>query len=76
MVNKQYKTKPRWTFAQVQFLKKNVHNMTDDEIALHLGKTRKSIERKRDKLNIRKLPGRGVTEVIDPTYLTRPQLDK
>lgn len=57
-----YKAKPRWTWAQKRFLAENYDALKDHEIARSLGKTVKSVRRMRDRLELTKLPGRGVCE--------------
>lgn len=64
-----YRSKPRWTWTQEQYLLKNAGTMHDIDIAQALGKTLKSIRRKREELGVRKVQGRGKCEVIDLTRL-------
>lgn len=55
-----YNPKPRWTARQTNFLIENWDRLKDDEIAEVLGKTQKSIRRKRERLELKKGFGRGI----------------
>lgn len=55
-----YKEKRRWTARQVNFLVLNWDIMKDEEIAEALGKTVKSVRRKRERMELRKDSGRGI----------------
>jgi len=52
-----YKAKPRWTSKQVIFLRENYKKMTDEQIAEVLGKTLKSVRRKREEMELKKPMG-------------------
>lgn len=54
-----YIPKPRWTQRQVNFLIDNAYVLKDEEIATILGKTLKSVRRRRERLQIMKACGRG-----------------
>ena len=43
-----------WTKEEIEYLEKNYQVKTDKEIAIHLGRTRDAIERKRSKLGLNK----------------------
>jgi hypothetical protein len=58
-----YQPKPRWTNRQEHFVRTNCHKMTDQEIADILGKTLKSVRRKRERMIIPKKSGRGRCEL-------------
>ena len=59
-----YKRKERWTANQINFLKDNWKTMNDDEIASVIGRTRKSIRHKRQRLGLEKVGlGRGVFDL-------------
>ncbi len=66
-----YKTKPRWTLKQTEYLADNAYILKDEEMASALGKTLKSVRRKRQNLEIKKGFGRGL--VIPPNYKEVPQ---
>ena len=55
-----YRAKPRWTFRQLEFLRENWDKLSDEEIAEALGRTRKSVRRKRFRLDLIKGNGRGI----------------
>ena len=55
-----YKPKTRWTFRQLEFLRQHWDELSDEEIAEALGRTRKSVRRKRFRLNLIKGNGRGI----------------
>lgn len=55
-----YQTKPRWTRAQEDFLLNNYEDLTDEEIAVILQRTLKSIRRKRERMGLPKASGRGI----------------
>lgn len=55
-----YEPRPRWTARQMEFLLANWPTMKDEEIADALGKTLKSVRRRRERLELKKLHGRGV----------------
>ena len=55
-----YKSKPRWTHAQEQFLLDNYGTMKDEDIAVALGRSLKSVRRKREQEELIKLSGRGI----------------
>lgn len=55
-----YQAKPRWTARQINFLIENAYTMKDEDIAEVLGKTLKSIRRRRERLGMAKVSGRGL----------------
>lgn len=55
-----YQAKPRWTQRQINFLRDNAFTMKDEDIAEVLGKTLKSIRRRRERLGMAKVSGRGI----------------
>jgi len=59
-----YKQKPRWTYVQTEYLKTNCDKITDEEIAETLGKTLKSVRRKRQRLGMEKVEGRGHCQLM------------
>jgi len=59
-----YYAKPRWTRKQINFLSEQCDLMTDDEIAVALGRSVKSVRHKRVRLGIGKEHGRSVCKVI------------
>ncbi len=60
-----YRTKPRWTKAQIDYLKNNFATMKDEEIAFYLGKSIKSVRRQRENLKLVKVNGRGLVGPAD-----------
>lgn len=56
----QYRTKPRWTQKQLNFLVDNWHKMKDEDIATALGRTLKSVRKKREYMELKKKNGRGI----------------
>jgi len=54
-----YEPKPRWTNKQTLFIEQNYEKLTDEQIATALGRTKKSIRRKRERLLLKKASGRG-----------------
>lgn len=61
-----YQEKPRWTARQVNFLNENWDKMSDEQISEVLGKTLKSIRRKRERMQLKKASGRGVVKAYTP----------
>lgn len=55
-----YQQKNRWTARQVNYLIENWDTKKDTDIAETLGKTLKSVRRKRERLELKKASGRGV----------------
>jgi len=60
-----YKEKRRWTIGQEQFLIEHCNHLTDDEIAELLGKTKRAVTTKRQRLEMKKKCGRGICELED-----------
>jgi hypothetical protein len=67
-----YRAKPRWTARQEAYVIENYGKMKDEEIANILGKTVKSIRRKRERLHLKKSGGRPRKEkpVVTPATPT------
>jgi hypothetical protein len=63
-----YIPKPRWTQRQVNFLIDNAYVLKDEEIATILGKTLKSVRRRRERLEIKKAMGRGYVKELEIPY--------
>ena len=53
-----YTMKPRWTAKETNFLVENYLRLKDEEIAAALGKTLKSVRRKRENMLLIKPSGR------------------
>lgn len=66
-----YRPKYRWTAKQVEFLTLNYATMKDETVAEHLGKTLKSIRRKRENLGLKKSCGRGIVSAAKPKVSLR-----
>lgn len=61
----QYRTKPRWTQKQVNFLIENWDKMKDEDIAASLGRSLKSVRKKREYMELKKKNGRGIVAAAD-----------
>lgn len=80
-----YQEKRRWTAKQVNFLIENWDTLRDEEIAQTIGKTLKSVRRKRERMLLRKDLGRGIVRPMSennphfskksapPNYMTLPE---
>ena len=55
-----YQARPRWTARQLNYLVENWDTMKDEDIANTLGRTLKSVRRKRERLELKKACGRGI----------------
>lgn len=55
-----YIPRNKWTSKQVNFLVENWDTMSDEKIADALGRTLKSVRRKRERLQLKKACGRGI----------------
>lgn len=55
-----YIRRSRWTARQVAFLEQQWDKMSDDKLAEILGKTTKSVRRKRERMAFKKASGRGI----------------
>lgn len=53
-----YIEKSKWTAEQMNFITQYHDKMTDQEIADFLGRSRKSVRRKRERMGLRKEEGR------------------
>lgn len=53
-----YKAKARWSKAQELFMRDNWERLTDIQIAQVIGRTLKSIRRKRERMLLKKAMGR------------------
>lgn len=62
----EYREKHRWTAAQENYLRENWHNVRDEDIATRLGKTLKSVRRKRERMLLKKAGGRGIVKPLNP----------
>ena len=60
-----YSEKNRWTEKQKMFVENNYDKYTDDQLAEMLGRSRKSVRRKRQRLMLRKACGRGICAKYD-----------
>ena len=60
-----YKSKPRWTPTQEHFLVENWDKLTDEQISAALGRSLKSIRRKRQRMELKKKSGRGICEAAN-----------
>lgn len=59
-----YRQKPRWTARQELFMKMNYTKMSDEAIADALGKSIKSVRRKRARMTLKKAAGRGICKAF------------
>jgi hypothetical protein len=57
------KLKTRWTERDKAFLKENAGKMRDEDIAKKLKRTTKSVRCMRERMEIRKAGGRGITKL-------------
>lgn len=55
-----YNPRPRWTARQLNYLMDNWDTMKDEDIANTLGRSLKSVRRKRERLALKKASGRGI----------------
>jgi len=55
-----YVEKPRWTAQQSNFIRANYQNMSDEQIGMVLGRTKKSVRRKRENMGLKKEMGKVV----------------
>ncbi len=60
-----YREKRRWTLTQEQYIIENCHRLTDEEIADQLGKTKRAVTTKRQRLEMKKACGRGICKLAD-----------
>lgn len=58
--NMSYVEKPRWTAQQSNFIRANYQNMSDEQIGMVLGRTKKSVRRKRENMGLKKEMGKVV----------------
>lgn len=61
-----YKSKPRWGARQENFIRENYEKLADEEIATILGRTLKSVRRKRERMLLKKASGRSVCRKYEP----------
>lgn len=61
-----YRERPRWTISQEQFLVTYCGELTDDEIAEAIGKTKRAVTTKRQRLEMKKESGRGICKLAEP----------
>ncbi len=52
-----YKKKDRWTHNQEEYIRRNWETMKDEEMAVILGRTFKSVRLKRRRMGLEKAPG-------------------
>lgn len=55
-----YIEKSRWTAEQSNFIRANYQQMSDEQIAMVLGRTKKSVRRKRENMKLKKEMGKVV----------------
>lgn len=55
-----YRAKPRWSARQENFIRENYEKIPDEQIATTLGRTLKSVRRKRERMLLKKESGRGI----------------
>ena len=71
----------KWTDMEVDFVKKNADKLTDKDGARQLSElTQKNIttyawRKQRQKLGLRKKPGRGVSKLVEPVGEQKAILD-
>lgn len=70
-----YRARPRWTLRQTTYLEQNCYSMKDEDIATALGKSLKSIRRKRENMELKKACGRGMVEKQEKPFV-RGKVDK
>lgn len=63
-----YIEKSRWTADQSNFIRANYERMSDDQISMILGRTKKSVRRKRENMGLRKEMGKVVYDSISGTF--------
>lgn len=68
-----YLEKPRWTANQENFIRENWDKMKDYEIAEVIGRSLKSIRRKRERMLLPKPEGRPKSKPITESPLPRPE---
>lgn len=71
-----YIEKSKWTAEQINFLTEYYEKMTDQEIADMLGRTRKSVRRKRERLGLEKAEGRWPNDRVKVVFHRRHELNK
>jgi hypothetical protein len=62
---KMYVPRNKWTSKQVNFLIENWDTMSDEKIADALGRTLKSVRRKRERMQLKKASGRGIVSSLE-----------
>lgn len=67
-----YRSKPRWTKAQLDYIRNNYATMKDEEMAFHLGKSLKAVRRQRENIKLKKVHGRGL---VGPADGSSPVID-
>lgn len=65
-----YIRRARWTARQQNFLNENWDKMSDEKISEILGKTLKSVRRKRERLLLKKASGRGIVRAYGDSKTT------
>lgn len=63
-----YTPKNRWTAVQINYLMANWKTMKDTEIAEHLSRSLKSVRRRRERLELKKLPGKHICRAAVDGY--------
>lgn len=59
-----YIRRAKWTAKQVNFLNENWDTMSDERMSEVLGKTLKSVRRKRERMLLKKAHGRGIVRAF------------
>ena len=62
-----YKEKARWTATQERFVKDNYEKMTDEQISNAIGRSLKSVRRKRERMLLAKAMGRSYCKARETT---------
>lgn len=61
-----YVQRVKWTARQVNFLAENWDKMSDEQMSVILGRTLKSVRRRRERLELKKACGRGIVRAAGP----------
>ena len=67
-----YNIKSRWSKSQVEFLEAHCYELSDEQLAAHLGRSLKATRRKRERLLLKKKSGRGIVAKYEAPTKTPP----
>lgn len=68
-----YQERNRWTEKQKMFLEDNFERYTDEQLAEMIGRSLKSIRRKRQRLTLKKASGRSICRKYDSNQIIKKE---